>query len=580
MSAWLRMYSRDKREYWYDKDTGEYLEPEDRERRIVVPIAALTVETMIELLLTKKPSLSVPASNNEQACQETAEHNERALHATWYQADINTAFRDSLWMGLVMGWGVLQILWDDNAGKDQCPIVAMSHDPRTVYAAPGRRPGEWSYIIHVYPRLVSEIKDEWLTSKDKRNKQARAALKSFGITEENGLNDNDMVMFVDYWDKDVNACAMSYIIPDRGNPYSFDATNTQGSSFTSFVKPPTEHGYGFLPWQIYFPNRLPFQRVGERMGVSVFHTVEDLIREFVQLVSSKATMLDRWQDPPLITKTTDGRSFEPVRSQAGLHIRLLAGEDEDAYYLINPTPMPQIDSQLVLYENYLERGSIPRVLQGQYVGDVSGVAMSLLRNPTLMRVAYKQETIERAAVRLNADILRLYERFLTSPLYMWGQNELGREVETTITPSEIDNYYRNSVKLSASLPTDDAATINLLIAMIQIGLISKRTGRDVMQQTLHEILPQSLTEEEELILAEKVLENPEILQTMATAAGKKVFGNLMQQAQPEPENPRGGRGEREITPPAGTLASQTPGMFGGNTQPDASQVLQEMAGRQ
>jgi len=240
--------------------------------------------------------------------------------------------------------------------------------------------------------------------------------------------------------------------------------------------------------------------------------------------------------------------------------------------------MPQLDTQIAKIEDYIERGSLPRVLQGQYVGSISGIAMSLLRNPTLMKVAFKQKTLERALVMLNENILRLLEKFLRSPRRLWGENEKGQGVDVTIDAATIAGYYHNEVKLSASLPTDDAGTVNMIALLVQLGVLSRRTSRDVMQQTLHELVPQSLPDEEKLVLAEKILENPAMVQALAQTVAQNVFGGVLS-VQGQAENPRGGYGPKEATLPAGTLAAQTPGMPGGNVQPSIEQRMEELAQR-
>jgi len=238
--------------------------------------------------------------------------------------------------------------------------------------------------------------------------------------------------------------------------------------------------------------------------------------------------------------------------------------------------MPQLDTQLNMLEDYIERGSVPRVLQGQYVGSMSGIAMSLLRNPTLMKVAFKQETLERTMVSLNEKILRLLEKFLRKPRYLWGQDARGEGVDVMIDPEQIGGYYRNDAKLSASLPTDDANTVNMIAALVQLGVLSRQTARDVMQQTLHELVPQSLPDEQEMVLAEMVLQDETIIQQLAMQVAQKVFGGLLPGFGGQQENPRGGYGPSEMTLPGQTLAAQTPGMPGGNVNPGIQQRLQEM----
>ena len=559
MLAWRALYFRKPEQIFQDNE-GNYVEPEKDEVRLILPIAQQFVDSMLELLLTKAPALSVPAPTVKGQDVVQADQNEKILLAIWHQANINQQVRDSLWHGFVSGWGVLQEIWVGADDENSSPIAVVAHDPYNVYPCPGWKPNSWSYVIHCYPKNVGEIRDEWEHGRDKRTKQFRAAQETLEKKE-----DGDQVNYIEYWDDKVWAVAINYQEPG--------STRGEVREITEFVSPPEEHRYGFLPWEIYHPLSLPFRRVGERMGISILYIIEDLIRYICQLMSKRATMLDRWQDPPLVTRTEDGRDFEPVRTESGMHLRLLPGED--AQYLVNPTPMPQLDAQIAKVEEYIERGSLPRVLQGQYVGSISGIAMSLLRNPTLMKVAFKQETLEGAMVSMNEKILRLVEKFQRKPLYLWGRNAKGEGIDVLVDGSAIGGYYRNEVKLSASLPTDDANTVNMLSVLVQLGVLSRHSARDVMQQTLHEILPQSLPDEQKRILAEQILQNPMMVQALAQQVAQEVFGGIIPMGNQQ-ENPRGGLGQREITMPAGTLASQTPGMPGGNQQPSIEQRMREL----
>jgi len=560
MLAWRDLYFMRKEAVWFDEN-GLYVDPEPDEERIVLPVGYNVVEGFRELLLTKPPVISVPPPTVEGQMLVQAEHNERALFAIWDRAHIYERLVDSLWHGLVDGWGVLQVVWDasqmDESGS---PIVVLHHDPYNVYALPGDVPDTWKYVIHAYPRLVGHIKEEWLSKvRDKRKRATRIAEDAF-----EGLKDTEEVTFIDYWDDTINAVALSFTADDGRGGTVLE---------TRWIKEPTKHGYGFLPWEIYLPCRLPFRTVGERMGVGILYVIEEIVKYLSRLVSQKATMVGRYQDPPLVTKTELGPDFEPVRTERGMHLRLRI--EEDAQYLQHPGPMPQIDSLSVQIAEQIEASSLPRALQGMYVGSISGIAMSLLRNPTLMKVAFRQAAIERAAESLNVKILKLLERKLTKPLYLWGRGPTGEGIDVMIDPDKISGYYRNEVKLSASLPTDDANTVNMLASLVQLQIISRQTARDVAQQTLHDLVPQSLIDEEERILAEMIWNDPGMIQSLAQAAAQKLQLAYL----PKGENPRGGYGEKEVTMPAPTLPSQTPGMPGGNTQPSMTQRLQEMAQR-
>lgn len=567
MDAWLDLYFLKTEAYFRDSD-GEYIEPEPDEVQLVLPEIMNFVNTMQELLLTKHPAITVPRTTVEGEHLVQTEEIEKILYSIWYQANISEQLRDSLWFGLVQGWGVLQVVWDDQAEKDESPILVLPHDPYNVYPMPGRKPGSWAYVIHTWPRLISEIRQEFVEGRDGRStRSVRETLEQF--------EDNDKVTFIDYWDDKYNAVAISYLVEgsERGDK----------QIATEWVKPPITHGYGFLPWRIYFPCRLPFRHIGERMGVSLFHIIADVVKYLCKLVSRKGTMLERWMDPPLVTKTVAGQDFVPTRTESGMHIRLEI--EEDAKYLTHPGPPPQLNEQIELILAILERSSLPRVIYGQYVGTISGIAMSLLRNPTLMKIAFKQKAIERAAEDVDKMILKLLEKKQRGTRYLWGENNFGTDIEIQLDPKVIGGYYRNRVKLSASLPTDDASTVNMLAVLTQLKVISRKTARDVAQQALHDLISQSLVDEQLEIDAERVMENPELALAIAMRIIQEkglpypwlAEGMSNQQGLAEGRNPE--FGDREATMPSTTLPSQTPGMPGGNTQPNMRQRISELRQR-
>jgi len=248
---------------------------------------------------------------------------------------------------------------------------------------------------------------------------------------------------------------------------------------------------------------------------------------------------------------------------------------EKAYYLVHPGSPPQVDSLIAFLGDHVEVSALPRVLQGLYVGDMSGIAMSLLRNPTLMKVAFKQKEIERSCMSLGGKMLKLVEKKMRGTQYIWGTESMSDAIDVEIDPDKIFGYYRNIVKLSASLPTDDANTVNMLIALIQSQILSRQTARDVAQQTLHDLVPQSLIDEEQKVLAEQIWTDPGTVQSLAAAAAQEInLPYLSKQV-----NPKGGYGDKEITMPGRTLPSQMPGTPGGNTAPSPEQQMQEMMQR-
>ncbi|MBM3149161.1 MAG: hypothetical protein FJZ88_03910 [Chloroflexi bacterium] len=133
----------------------------------------------------------------------------------------------------------------------------------------------------------------------------------------------------------------------------------------------------------------------------------------------------------------------------------------------------------------------------------------------------------------------------------------------SLDPTIIGGYYRNQVKLSASLPTDEAATTAMLTALRQTNVLSSRTVRDVIQQTLRDLVSQSLEDEEDQILIETLLSMPEIQLALAQDVAREAGVRL-------PEQMQGGGAE---APMQGAI----PGFGGGEMAPQ--QTPWSMQGR-
>jgi len=539
--------------YWVD-DKGTYKPPEDKEIRIVLPMANSIIQSYQSLMLTRPPVISVPESSILEIHQEQTDKIEKTLYTIWYKADVMRSIRNSLWHALVDGWGVLQVHFDPGADlKDKCPLFARSVDPLGIYPMPSQRPGQWEYIIAVEHRLVGDLRKSFILGKDGRTKAVKLAK---GALE--GLEDTDRVRVLEYWDDEVHAFMII--------PVTTESTEEPAVQAGKWILPPTPHKFGKIPFVIFFGDELPFRNRGERMGVSVLFPVERLVRYICQLVSQKATIIARYANPTLITKTLEGRGFEapePFGGQIPLEL------DESAEYLMPPGTSPSVDVQLDLVSSQLEQAGLPRHIMGQLtVGRLSGIAMNLLRTPVLMKIAFKQMSMETALETMNELFLRAIEQYLTEPMYMWGRTPQGDSVEAVLDPADINGYYRNRVKLTASLPTDETAVTAMLTALKQIDVLSARTVRNIIQQVLRDLTTQSLEDEEDQILVEKLLSMPEIQMALARDAAQSAGIQL-----PIQEGQQQGPGGAQA-PMQGAI----PGFGGGEMAPQ--QMPWRMQGRQ
>lgn len=539
--AWRSLYFMDEEAYFFGAD-GSFIEQEDDEQRIILPMAHATVDSFKSVLLSRPPVLSVPPSAIKEVHQQQAEAIEKMLYALWTRGNVYEAIDNALWHALVDGWGVLQVRYDPGANEDgDVPIFVKSVDPIGVYPMPSERPGKWEYVIAVYHELAGTLRYRFVDSKDGRTKQARAAKRVLSDVE-----DDDRITVLEYWD-DTYHSLMAIPMDSRAE----EPRVSEGD----WLLPPQEHRYGALPFFFLTGLTFPFPDRGDRLGVSILWPIEGMIRYMSKLISQKATIIARYANPTLVVKSQDGRGFDFPGLLGG---QLGMFPDEDAEYLMPPGPMPAIDIQLEEIAGQVEMAGLPRHMMGQLnVSRLSGVAMNLLRTPVLMRISTKQVRIENALQDMNEAMLRIVENRISNPVYMWGNDMSGEPIEVSLDPEVIRGYYRNRVKLSASLPTDEPAMISILSTLLQQQVISKRTTRDIAQQVLRDMSPQSLEMEEDMIQIENLLAMPHIqMGLMLEAAEEAGMMDVVQQAQ-QMMGAQQGQGQQGSGPGFPGLGSET-----------------------
>jgi hypothetical protein len=283
MLGWRDYYFRDPHAIFLNND-GEYVEPEKDEVRVVLPMATADIESYKELLLTKAPAISVPRPAMDMASAGIADHNEKTLLAVVERTGAYERTIEATHHGLVDGWGVFKVVWNPNYDEDNFPLVLLSPDPMNVYALPDVIPGTWKYVIHSYNTTAGALKKDWVYGKNKRFRKNRIASSTL-----EKLDDTQEVTLIDYWDEEINALAISYEVVSKGRT---------SENICEYVKEPTPHNYGFLPWVIFFPDPLPYPTVGERMGVSRMWFSQELIPYMSQAFSEKATYVRRHLNPP------------------------------------------------------------------------------------------------------------------------------------------------------------------------------------------------------------------------------------------------------------------------------------------
>lgn len=597
--------------------------PEPDERRISAPTCWNVVESFRTLLLTRAPVISVPPSEVKAVATDQAEMIEKYLYGVWYQARVMDALNLAEWNASCLGEGVLRCVYDGEMVEDELPLVVQALDPRTVYASPSGRAGQDLELVHAFERPRREIEQEWgvmLT----RPEDAGSKLDEW-LDEE--------VDFIDYWRVDVEEVeeevstdektdkrmeeeepgALARLIALAKRALRAGAPEGQGEGETSaaevepgvlgeeeeeegeepetrkvrrrvvtncvvveeqFVKEPVKMpGYKRLPFVRYPGIATPM--ADEDSSLSVLFAITGGVRKngamglaaaLNELLAMKQRIIEMYANGALVT---DDETLElDLSPRAVNYVRKGATWG----FIVPPGPHPAVDQQMMLVEKLVQDATVSATMMGRYVGDVSGIAMSAMNNPVLMRIAHRQQVRERAYQELNGLILALTEEYAPAEGWtVWGIDRKGKTLELRLRPKDIDGYYRNRVELSASLPKDEAGEIMSLAQLVGQKLISRETFLDQLQRMKH-LSSQSPQDEMKRILRDALLFEGPATETLA----KLVLAEYSEElAEVLGQGIQGTRGQG-AAPGAGPAGPSVPPGTGGAPMPPGAGPMMGM----
>ena len=476
------------------------------ERRVSLPIGWNVVEAYRSLLLTSPPVISVPASEVNQIADEHADRLEKYLYACWYQLRLLETLNSAEWYACCLGEGVLRCVYDDMTAKGELPLLVQALDPRNVYATAGVRAGYDVEVLHAFNRTRRDIQDEW------------------GVAVKG--DEDEKVAYIDYWRADV----------EDGERKITNAVVADGK----FIKRPVVMpGYTRLPFIRYPGIATPL--AGSNGTLSVLFPLtggstagrgdtKGLIAALSEMVAMRQQTVENAANGAMVVYS-DGS--EPELDLTPGTVNYLHSDTKVAP-IMEPGPHPVAAEQIGFLERQLQDASVSAMMMGRYAGDMSGVALSMMSNPVLMRVANRQQNREWAYQQLNEMILGLTDFYATEGWEIWGQTDRGEQFELAVTSDDIKGYYRNSVKLSASLPRDSMAQIQVLAGLASQGLISNETFLDQFQQ-IFGLASQSVQDEMKRILRDKLLMSSPLTEKLAKRIVEEYGGydELFEEEKPQ-----------------------------------------------
>ncbi len=587
-------------------------EPEPDERRISAPVCWEKVESFRTLLLTRPPCISVPASEVKAVAADQADSIEKYLYGVWRQARVGDALNLAEFYASCLGEGVLRCVYDPRAVEGESPLVVQALDPRSVFACPSGRGADLE-IVHAFKRTRREIEVEWGVELDRAGA---------GQDVEDWLDDE--VEFIDYWREDrkeveeeveveeeepeggvlARLVAMARKALEAGGAVNGLRNGLSGGEEEGeegeegepeggvrkvwrrqvtnavvvegqFIREPRVlEGYKRLPF-IRFPG-IATPLAGENGALSVLFPITGGVRKmgavglagsYNQLLAMEQQVIETFANGAIVTDQEDLEiDFRP---RAINYVR----QGKSWKFLVPPGPLPAVRQQMDKLEQLMQDATVSASMAGRYVGQLSGLALSALNNPVLMKIAHRQQIRERAYEQLNEIILMLTE-FYAEPegWYVWGADRAGVGFELRLRPDDIGGYYRNTVELSASLPKDEAGEIMALAQLVGQKLISRETFLDQLQRTKR-LSSQSPQDEMKRILRDSLLfEGPtaeKLAQVVLADYSEELAAALAPTPTPTPPGPPQGGGGGAGPMGGGPMGGMPPGVVPPGAVPPA-----------
>lgn len=527
---------------------------------IVRNTAYVTVEKVASMLGAQIPNQDViPPHDSIRKIAQKQENLLRWLWEDWslkWQRQLHGWLqRDLAHFACLRGWIAARVTYDPEAPQGENPIVLYPVDPRYIYPRLGSR--GITAVIHRYRATYHEILDDW--------PEVRRKIKDPGP--------NERLDVIAYYDDTYHA-----VIVDN-----------------EWIKKPTEHNYGFLPWAIATTNGAPIRASNlygktdtqdwvADVGPSIFHGARHAIRQINRILTQLANSIAESANPALAVYLNPERREKPEELvlEPGAVNYLWTDERVEP---IRKSPLPSdVQPVLEILLRDIEQATIPPVLFGAAGADQSGFAIALLSGAAKDATAGVIRALEQIYTDINERALTLLRDLHRGEIGYVVLDRRGNWIGgETITSEEIQLVgVKTKVRFRDITPKDRMQLAQLGIALVKEQLISPETARDEYlgiedPAREHERVVNSLIYQDEEIVKELLVplslyrNDPELFTLWATMMVNKIWQALEQQRKQEqaqmgpPDAPPGGPsvpGLAGIPPMPGMPPTPAPAQFG------------------
>jgi hypothetical protein len=285
-----------------------------------------------------------------------------------------------------------------------------------------------------------------------------------------------------------------------------------------WVMEPRRHGYGRLPWIMYWPQMGldTGSSEPEKLYMGLLNGSTEMIRaqsqlasHYIDIVGKSAWPTLEFTGPPGITEevqaawddTPGSKNIKPPQVQVGV------GQ--------TPRPPAEIGIAKQFLDEAIEANTVPAVARGQRpTGAASGYHTAVLAGIASLNFGAVKEAMERGLQDKGEIILRIVELVIDDKVTVFGKTEAG-VLDAAIKPSDIKGHYVNIVRINSVSPEEQERRLNLWANLWRSGYVDLDTA-------LRKGGVSNPLEVRAKILEEQFLNSPGIQEQLQAAAASRI----------------------------------------------------------
>ena len=285
-----------------------------------------------------------------------------------------------------------------------------------------------------------------------------------------------------------------------------------------WVMEPRRHGYGRLPWIMYWPQMGldTGSSEPEKLYMGLLNGSTEMIRaqsqlasHYIDIVGKSAWPTLEFTGPPGITEevqaawddTPGSKNIKPPQVQVGV------GQ--------TPRPPAEIGIAKQFLDEAIEANTVPAVARGQRpAGAASGYHTAVLAGIASLNFGAVKEAMERGLQDKGEIILRIVELVIDDKVTVFGKTEAG-VLDAAIKPSDIKGHYVNIVRINSVSPEEQERRLNLWANLWRAGYVDLDTA-------LRKGGVSNPLEVRAKILEEQFLNSPGIQEQLQAAAASRI----------------------------------------------------------